>query len=63
MSVLQWFEIGVAGVAIAVGVAIGIHRVLKGKKMTMLAQKEKLQFPTSCFWQTHTRVHETLTEL
>ena len=63
MSVLQWFEIGVAGVAIAVGVAIGIHRVLKGKKIMLIAEKEKLQFPTSCFWQTHTRVHETLTEL
>ena len=64
MGILQWVEIGVAGVAIAVGVAIGIHRILKGKKMTtLLTEKEKLQFPTSCFWQTHTRVHETLTEL
>ena len=32
MGILQWFEIGVAGVAIAVGVAFGIHKLLKGKK-------------------------------
>ena len=63
MSLMNWFELGVTAVAISVGVAFGIHKLLKGKKLTLLAEKEKLQFPTSCFWQTHTRVHETLTEL
>ncbi len=63
MSLMNWFELGVTAVAISVGVAFGIHKLLKGKNVMLLAEKEKLQFPTSCFWQTHTRVHETLTEL
>ena len=63
MEVLDWFELGVAGVAIAVGTAFGIHRILKGKKSMLLEEKRQLKFPSSCFWSTHTRIHETLTEL
>ena len=33
---MNWFELGVTAVAIAVGVAFGIHKLLKGKKMTTL---------------------------
>jgi len=63
MEVLDWFELGVAGVAIAVGTAFGIYKVLKGKKFMLLEEKKQLKFPSSCFWSTHTRIHETLTEL
>ena len=64
MEIVYWFELGIACVAIAVGVAFGIHRILKGKNFMLLEEKkEQLKFPTSCFWTTHTRVHETLTEL
>tara|TARA_R110000824_G_scaffold181859_2_gene362725 strand:+ start:753 stop:1397 length:645 start_codon:yes stop_codon:yes gene_type:complete len=64
MDFVHWFELGIACVAISVGVAFGIHRMLKGKDFMLLEEKkEQLQFPTSCFWATHTRVHETLTEL
>ena len=63
MEVLEWFELGVAGVAIAVGTAFGIYKVLKGKRFMLLQEKKQLKFPSSCFWSTHTRIHETLTEL
>lgn len=66
MGVDHWIELGVAIGAIVVGVTFGIYKVLKGKSVMLLdtlKTKEQLKFPTSCFWQTHTRVHETLTEL
>ena len=64
MDIAHWFELGVATVAIVIGVAFGIHRMLKGKNFMLLEEKKRqLEFPTSCFWTTHTRVHETLTEL
>jgi len=64
MDIVHWFELGVASVAIAVGISYGINRLVKGRNGSMLLkEKSKLNFPDSCFWNTHTRIHETLTEL
>ena len=64
MEIVHWFELGVASVAIATGISYGIYRLLKGSNIMLIAEKEEqLKFPPTCFWNTHTRIHETLTEL
>ena len=63
MDLVTWFEIGVAFAALSVGVGFGIYKLLKGKNLVLLDAKQQLKFPKACFWQTHTRIHETLTEL
>ena len=64
MDIVNWFELGVGAVAIAAGTVYGFCKLIKGKGSMLLKEKsQQLNFPDSCFWNAHTRIHETLTEL
>jgi len=63
MTIEHWFELGGILTAILIGGILSGYKLAKAKSMKLLEKKRKLEFPDSFFWNTHTRIHETLTEL
>ena len=64
-----WFEIGGIVVAVLAGIATGFYYLVNKGKIGMLLKerkaikKQKIELPDNCFWNVHTILHETLTEL
>ena len=65
MNTSFWFDIGAGAIALIAGIATGFYYLVnKGKMKMLLKEKNKsIELPDNCFWRTHTRLHETLTEL
>jgi hypothetical protein len=65
MNTSFWFDMGAGAIALIAGIATGFYYLVnKGKMKMLLKEKNKsIELPDNCFWQTHTRLHETLTEL
>ena len=60
----SWMEVGMVAAALLVGVAFVWMSVRKQLKTTLLKSNSKfLKMPDTCRWASHTRIHETLTEL
>jgi len=65
MDTSFWFDIGAGAIALIAGIATGFYYLVNKGKMKMLLKEKthSVKLPDNCFWQTHTRLHETLTEL
>jgi hypothetical protein len=66
MNTSLWFEIGAGAIALITGIATGFYYLVNKGKIKMLLKEKKgqsIDLPDNCFWGTHTRLHETLTEL
>jgi hypothetical protein len=65
MNTSFWFDIGAGAIALIAGIATGFYYLVNKGKMKMLLKEKthSVKLPDNCFWQTHTRLHETLTEL
>lgn len=69
MNTSLWFEIGAGAIALITGIATGFYYLVNKGKIGMLLQerkatkKQKITLPDNCFWEMHTILHETLTEL
>tara|TARA_Y100000034_G_C6905737_1_gene420194 strand:+ start:2335 stop:2994 length:660 start_codon:yes stop_codon:yes gene_type:complete len=64
-----WFQVGGILAAVVAGIATGFYYLVNKGKIGMLiqerkaAKKQKITLPDNCFWEMHTILHETLTEL
>ena len=63
MTTEHWFELGGMIAAILAGGILSGYKIAKLKGMKLLEKKKKAAFPDSFFWNAHTRIHESLTEL
>lgn len=66
MNTSFWFDIGAGAIALIAGIATGFYYLVNKGKMKMLLKERKdmsVPLPDNCFWKSHTRLHETLTEL
>jgi len=68
-NLTTWFEIGGIVVAALAGIMTGFYYLVNKGKIGMLlkerkaVKQQKLSLPNNCFWDVHTVLHETLTEL
>ena len=68
-NLTTWYEIGGIVVAVLAGIATGFYYLVNKGKIGMLLKerkaikKQKIELPDNCFWNVHTILHETLTEL
>jgi hypothetical protein len=64
-----WFQVGGILAAVLAGITTGFYYLVNKGKIRMLlkerkaAKKQKVTLPDNCFWDVHTVLHETLTEL
>ena len=64
-----WYEFWGIFTASVAGIGSALYYLISKGKIKMLLQERKAkkrqtaQLPDNCFWNTHTRLHETLTEL
>ena len=66
MDTSFWFDIGAGAIALIAGISTGFYYLVNKGKIKMLLKEKKgqsIDLPDNCFWKTHTRLHETLTEL
>ena len=63
MTIEQWAELGGVIAAVLTGGIISGYKIAKARGMKLLEKRQKVEFPDSCYWDTHTSIHETLTEL
>jgi len=68
-NLTTWYEIGGIVVAVLAGIATGFYYLVNKGKIGMLLKerkaikKQKIELPDNVFWNVHTILHETLTEL
>ena len=68
-NLTTWYEIGGIVMALAAGLATGFYYLINKGKIGMLLKERKeskkqiVNLPDNCFWNVHTVLHETLTEL
>ena len=64
-----WYDFWGIFTASVAGIGSALYYLINKGKIKMLLQerkgkkKQKIKLPNNCFWNTHTRLHETLTEL
>jgi len=66
MNTSFWFDIGAGAIALIAGITTGFYYLVNKGKMKMLLKEKNnmtVPLPDNCFWKSHTRLHETLTEL
>ena len=65
MDTSFWFDMGAGAIALIAGIVTGFYYLVNRGKMKMLLKEknQSIKLPDNCFWKTHTRLHETLTEL
>jgi len=65
MNTSFWFDMGAGAIALIAGIVTGFYYLVNRGKMKMLLKEknQSIKLPDNCFWKTHTRLHETLTEL
>jgi hypothetical protein len=68
-NLTTWYEIGGIVMALAAGIATGFYYLINKGKIGMLLKERResktqtVNLPDNCFWNVHTVLHETLTEL
>ena len=68
-NLTTWYEIGGIVMALAAGLATGFYYLINKGKIGMLLKERResktqiVNLPDNCFWNVHTVLHETLTEL
>ena len=68
-NLTHWYEIGGIVTALIAGIGTAFYYLINKGKLGMLLKerksikKQKVNLPDNCFWNVHTILHETLTEL
>ena len=68
-NLTHWYEIGGIITAVIAGVGTALYYLINKGKLGMILKerkeikKQKINLPDNCFWNVHTVLHETLTEL
>jgi len=60
-----WFELGGLMAGLGAGIASTLYILFKKRKIPLptLSSSKEITMPSSCNWDVHTQLHETLTEL